>query len=290
MGTRDRRSKIEGVPGEMVRMYQQTESVLARVNDQLSSLEKRDWELWTIVSVTGLLVSGGLLALLFPAAFLKKEAFHFEITVSRPLVLGLLTLVALLNIYLASRRLELRRLREELISRTIQNELIRQQSFTDPLTEILNRRSLEEMAGRFISQARRSEKPLSMMLVDVDRFKEVNTRFGHLKGDVVLADTAALLKASVRGSDAVFRYGGDEFLLILADTPVVGAKTVIERINRSIADWNRAGHLDNFELSLSIGVAEWVEGKTLGELLDKADHEMYAVKAEQKAKAKAAGA
>ena len=270
-------------------MYQQTDSVLARVNQQLSNLEKRDWELWTIVSVTGLLVSAGLLAILFPAAFFKREAFHFEITVSRPLVLGLLTLVALLNIYLASRRLELRRAREELISRTIQNELMRQQSFTDPLTEILNRRSLEEMAGRFISQARRSDKPLSMMLVDVDRFKEVNTRFGHLKGDVVLADTAALLKASVRGSDAVFRYGGDEFLLILADTPLEGAKTVIERINRSIAEWNRAGHLENFALSLSIGVAQWAEGKTLGELLDGADQEMYAVKAEQRAKAKGAG-
>ena len=271
-------------------MHQQTESVLARVNQQLSTLERRDWELWSIVSVTGLLVSGGLLALLFPAAFFKKEAFHFEITVSRPLVLGLLTLVALLNIYLASRRLELRRVREELISRTIQNELMRQQSFTDPLTEILNRRSLEEMAGRFISQAKRSAKPLSMMLVDVDHFKEVNTRFGHLKGDIVLADTAALLKASVRGSDAVFRYGGDEFLLILADTPATGAKTVIERINRSITDWNRAGNLENFELNVSIGVAEWTDGQTLGELLDKADKEMYTVKAEHHTKAKAAGA
>jgi diguanylate cyclase (GGDEF)-like protein len=271
-------------------MDQQTQSVIARVNQQLSSLEKRDWELWTIVSVTGLLVSGGLLAVLFPAAFLKKEALHFEITVSRPLVLGLLTLVALLNIYLTSRRLELRRVREELISRTIQNELIRQQSFTDPLTEILNRRSLEEMAGRFISQARRGQKPLSMMLVDVDRFKEVNSQFGHLKGDVVLADTAALLKASVRGSDAVFRYGGDEFLLILADTPVSGAKTVIERIKSCISDWNRAGHLEGFELSLSIGVSEWGEGDTLDDVLDRADHQMYAVKAEQKAKAKAAGA
>jgi len=269
---------------------QQTESVLARVNQQLCSLEKRDWELWTIVSVTGLLVSGGLLAILFPAAFFKKEAFHFEITVSRPLVLGLLTLIALLNIYLASRRLELRRVREELISRTIQNELIRQQSFTDPLTEILNRRSLEEMAGRFISQAKRSEKPLSMMLVDVDHFKDVNTRFGHLKGDIVLADTAALLKASVRGSDAVFRYGGDEFLLILADTAAEGAKTVSERINRSIVEWNHAGHLKDFELSLSIGVAEWEDGKTLDDLLDFADRQMYVVKAEHHAKTKGASA
>ena len=199
-------------------MHQQTEGVLAQVSQQLSQLEKRDGELWLIVSLAGLLVGAGLLAVLYPAAFLKQGNIHFEITVSRPLVLGLVALLALLNTYLLTRRLEIRRLREELISRTIQQELTQQQSFTDPLTEIYNRHSLEDMAGRFISQARRSKKPLTFMLIDVDHFKQVNTRFGHLTGDVVLANTAALLKHSVRGSDAVFRYGGDEFLVILADT------------------------------------------------------------------------
>ena len=212
---------------------------------------------------------------LVPAAFLKQGNIHFEITVSRPLVLGLVALLALLNTYLLTRRLEIRRLREELISRTIQQELTQQQSFTDPLTEIYNRHSLEDMAGRFISQARRSKKPLTFMLIDVDHFKQVNTRFGHLTGDVVLANTAALLKHSVRGSDAVFRYGGDEFLVILADTSNVDARHVVERLRVGLADWNGARHLENFELSLSIGVAEWTEGKTLDTILDSADHDMY---------------
>jgi diguanylate cyclase (GGDEF)-like protein len=118
------------------------------------------------------------------------------------------------------------------------------------------------------------------MLIDVDQFKQVNTKFGHLTGDVVLANTAALLKHSVRGSDAVFRYGGDEFLVILADTSSVDARHVVDRIRVGLAEWNRAGHLEHFELSLSIGVAEWAEGKTVAALLDSADHEMYAVKAE----------
>jgi diguanylate cyclase (GGDEF)-like protein len=271
-------------------MHRQTEGVLAQVSQQLSHLEKRDGELWLIVSLAGLLVGAGLLAVLYPAAFLKQGNIHFEITVSRPLVLGLVALLALLNTYLLTRRLEIRRLREELISRTIQQELTQQQSFTDPLTEIYNRHSLEDMAGRFMSQARRSKKPLTFMLIDVDQFKQVNTKFGHLTGDVVLANTAALLKHSVRGSDAVFRYGGDEFLIILADTSSVDAKYVVERIRTGLVEWNRAGHLENFELSLSMGVAEWAEGKTLTALLDSADHEMYAVKAEQKlSKRKATG-
>src|ERR1700693_6085555 len=257
-------------------MHKQHESVLARVSQQLSQLEKRDGELWLTCLLAGRLVGAGLLAVLYPAAFLKQGNIHFEITVSRPLVLGLVALLALLNTYLLTRRLEIRRVREELISRTIQQELLQQQSFTDPLTEIYNRHSLEDMAGRFMSQARRSKKPLTLMLIDVDRFKQVNTRFGHLTGDVVLANTAALLKYSVRGTDAVFRYGGDEFLVILADTSTTDSRCVVERSRTGLADWNRAGHLQNFELSLSIGVAEWTEGKTLDVLLDNADNEMYA--------------
>jgi diguanylate cyclase (GGDEF)-like protein len=257
----------------------QTESVLARVGKQLSQLERRDWELWLIVSLTGVLVATGLLALVFPAAFLAHDKVHFEITVSRPLAVGLITLIALLNTYLVSKRLEIRRLREELISSTIQQELVRQQSFTDPLTEIYNRRSLEDIAGRFISHARRLNTSLTLLLIDVDRFKDVNTKFGHLTGDVVLADAAGLLKSSVRGSDAVFRYGGDEFLIILADTSRVGAATVIERIRTYLADWNHAGPLEGFELSFSIGISEWSNGMTLDELLDEADREMYAAKA-----------
>jgi len=257
------------------------ESVLARVGQQLSQLERRDWELWLIVSLTGVLVSTGLAAILFTAAFFKHYKIHLEVTVYRPLATGLFILLALLNTYLVTKRLEIRRLREKLISSTIQQELARQQSFTDPLTEIYNRRSLEEMAERFISHAKRLKNPLSLLLIDVDRFKDVNTRFGHLTGDVVLADTAALLKSSVRGSDAVFRYGGDEFLIILADTSRSGAAKVIERIRAYLLDWNRAGTLDGFELSLSIGISEWSDGVTLDELLDEADRQMYAAKANQ---------
>lgn len=261
-------------------LHQSQESVLARVSQELSHLEKRDWELWAIVSFTGVLVGAGLLAILFPAAFLKQDNVHFEITVSRQLVVGLIALLTLLNTYVVTRRLELRRVREKLISTTIQAEVIRQQSFTDPLTELYNRRSLGEMATRFMSHARRLHKPLTFMLIDVDRFKEVNTRFGHLAGDVALAEVAALLRSSVRGSDAVVRYGGDEFLVFLADASRVDAGIVVERIKACLRDWNQEGSLPGFDLSLSIGLAEWSDGKTLDEVLDSADRDMYTSKAD----------
>jgi diguanylate cyclase (GGDEF)-like protein len=255
-------------------MFKQSESVLSRVSQQLSRLEKRDWELWAIVSLTGILVSAGLLAILLPAAF-RGDSMHLEITVSRPLVIGLFVLLALVNTYLVSKRFEIRRLREQIISSALQNQLTEQQSFTDPLTEIYNRRSLDQIAGQFISQARRRKTPLTFLMVDADRFKQINTRFGHLTGDFVLAEIAAILKASIRGSDAAVRYGGDEFLVLLPDTTAAGALQVIRRIETRIDDWNKADNLDGFLISLSIGSVEWRDGETLDEVLDRADRRMY---------------
>jgi diguanylate cyclase (GGDEF)-like protein len=251
------------------------DSVLANVNRELRTLEKRDWELWLIVTATGILVGAGLLAVLLPAAFLNSGSLHFEITVSRELACGLLVLLTLANTYIVSRRIEFRQLRQKTISTAMQNELIRLQSFTDPLTEIYNRRSLEELAGRFIGQARRMGTPLTFLLIDLDRFKQVNTRFGHLTGDFVLTEIATLLKGSIRGTDAAIRYGGDEFLVALSNTHADGAATVVNRIQTSLDEWNQSSSLDNFTVSLSIGKAEWTDGKTLDEVLDLADRNMF---------------
>ncbi|MGH9514917.1 MAG: GGDEF domain-containing protein [Terriglobales bacterium] len=256
----------------------ESKSNLSRVTQQLSKLEKRDWELWTIVTITGILVSASLLAILFRAAFLTNDGMHFELTVSRPLAIGLFILLGLLNTYLVSKRFEVRRLREQVISTTLQNQVIEQQSFIDPLTEIYNRHSLDQTAGRFISQAIRRHVPLVFLMVDVNNFKQVNTRFGHLTGDFVLAEIASVLKSCIRASDAVIRYGGDEFLIILADTTEIGADKVTQRIHRKLDDWNDAGHLETFCVKVSIGAVEWHEGDGLDDMLDKADRRMYAQK------------
>jgi diguanylate cyclase (GGDEF)-like protein len=253
-------------------------SILSRLSEQLALLEKRDWELWVIISVTGLLVASGLLAVSYPSAFVLNQSVHFELTVSKSLFLGLLILLVLLNAYLVTRRLEVRRMREQLISTTIQNEFFRLQSFTDPLTEVHNRRSLDETAARFMSHAKRLRRPLSLLMCDVNRFKQVNTRFGHLTGDFLIAEVASLLKTSVRGSDVVIRYGGDEFLIFLPDTSAPGARNVIGRIQERVESWNRGRHLEGFKLSLSMGIGEWSDGKTIDQVLDEADREMYLVK------------
>src|SRR2546422_3043144 len=136
-----------------------SDSLIARLSQQLAALEKRDWELWLIVTGTGILVGAGLLALIFPSAILRRGNVRMEIEVSRELFVSLVALLILFNTYIISRRLELRRTRDAVISTTIQSELARLQSFTDPLTEVYNRRSLDDMAGKYMrSEERRVGK------------------------------------------------------------------------------------------------------------------------------------
>jgi diguanylate cyclase (GGDEF)-like protein len=254
------------------------DNLAAKLTRELTRLEKRDWELWLIVAICGIVGGCTLLCLLFPSTFLQPGAVHLEITISRWLYFVILTLLILLNTYIATRRSELRRVRRNLVTTTIQSELVRLQSFTDPLTEVYNRRSLDEMAARFISRARRSQEPLTFLMIDVDRFKEVNTHFGHITGDFVLSEVAGGLRSSTRGSDAVVRYGGDEFLIILANTPLQDAGIVVWRISEYLERWNKSGDLGDFLLTVSVGIAEWSDGKTLDEVLDLADRDMYARK------------
>jgi diguanylate cyclase (GGDEF)-like protein len=260
----------------------QSDSILGKVSHQLKALEKRDWELWLIVSGTGILIGAGFVAVAFPSAILHEGSLHFSFDISRELFISLVAMIILLNTYLISKRLELRRVREAVISTTIQSELIRLQSFTDPLTEVYNRRMLDDMFTRYVAHAKRLRKPMTLMVIDVDRFKSINTKFGHLTGDFVLAEIASLLRGAVRGSDAVVRYGGDEFLVFLADSPSVGAGVVEWRIAKSVQDWNAAGHLANFELSLSVGLGEWKDGMTLDDILTEADQKMYNTKETRK--------
>lgn len=258
------------------------ESILSKLSDQLALLERRDFEQWIILVGTGILMGAGMVALLFPSAILGHGTVHFEISVSRELFLALIALLFFFNTYMFSVRLKLRRTRREVISMAIHNELLRLQSFSDPLTEVYNRRSLDDMLKKYTSRADRLNKPLSLLMVDVDHFREINSRYGHTTGDFVLVEVATILRSAVRGSDAVIRYGGDEFLLVLADAPLQDVGVITSRIERYVQDWNQAGHLKDFQLVLSTGAAAWTTGKIIEEVMDEADSQMYAAKARSK--------
>lgn len=111
---------------------------------------------------------------------------------------------------------------------------VQEQAITDPLTNLLNRRYLEEFLPREVIRAKRTGAFLAVIMIDLDYFKRVNDTFGHEAGDLVLAEVAALLKTHIRGSDIACRYGGEEFALVLPDTTLEGAQRRAEDIHAAI--------------------------------------------------------
>lgn len=143
----------------------------------------------------------------------------------------------------------------------------------DMLTELLNRRALFERAEPMFHALSRADKPLVVLFADLDRFKQINDNLGHQFGDRVLAEIAKIILGSVRQSDLVARYGGDEFVLVLPATDLKQAEIVAERIRESFATWSRR---QGVGLGVSLGIAEApTHGSDLTSVLTYVDRAMY---------------
>ena len=147
--------------------------------------------------------------------------------------------------------------------------------FRDPLTHVYNRGFLEDQLQRELERYRRTNEPVSFLMVDVDNFKQVNTDFGHPVGDIVLSTLAHLLEGKVRQIDVVARYGGDEFGIILPDTIGEHAAVTAERLRSVVEDYDFSlsyPALADVRMTISIGGAICPDdGVTKDELLEKAD-------------------
>ncbi len=150
-----------------------------------------------------------------------------------------------------------------------------EQSIRDPLTDLYNRRALEDRLIAEMAHHRRSERPVCVLMVDLDHFKQLNDVHGHAAGDEALRQVAKVLSNGVRDGDTAARYGGEEFTIVLSDTPLAGARIAAERLRQAISDLS----LDSGPLTASIGLA--VAGPGADEpdtILEAADGALYAAK------------
>jgi diguanylate cyclase (GGDEF)-like protein len=155
----------------------------------------------------------------------------------------------------------------------------RENSVRDPLTSCFNRAYALETLRMELLRARRSGHPLSVMMFDVDRFKRLNDDYGHLAGDAVLAAVAAQLNRTLRAGDVKCRWGGDEFLIILPDTPLAGAEHAGAAITREIATLcvdSAAGAISP-TISVGVAIAEPGESDPMA-LIGRADEALYKAK------------
>lgn len=160
------------------------------------------------------------------------------------------------------------------------HEEIHRLAIYDPLTGIANQRCFLEVLDRELARSARYQRPLSLIVFDVDRFKEINDTMGHLAGDATLRELAARIQRTVRKDELFARWGGDEFVLLLPETPAEEAARVTERLTELVASpLFRFENLE-FAVQLSVGVAttDGTEPLEPKELLQSADAEMYRVK------------
>jgi diguanylate cyclase (GGDEF)-like protein len=153
-------------------------------------------------------------------------------------------------------------------------------SVTDDLTQLYNSRYLNAALRREVERSRRYRTPLSLIFLDLDGFKSINDRHGHLCGSRALVEVGAVIRATVREIDIVARFGGDEFTVILPQTGCDGARVIARRIRERIAATRYlATHGLEVRVTASLGIASYPEHGVTGEdLVARADQAMYAAK------------
>ena len=151
-------------------------------------------------------------------------------------------------------------------------------AYTDPLTKTNNRTAFSDLVQREIKLSNRNSRPLSIVFFDIDFFKKINDTHGHECGDLALSSAASCIKAAVRESDMIFRYGGEEFVILLSDTNLEGAKIIAERIRSKIENHTIAYGMEVIKFTASLGVSSLRENDTLDLFVSRADMAMYCAK------------
>ncbi len=154
----------------------------------------------------------------------------------------------------------------------------KQMSFTDPLTRLFNRRHFDSNLQREFMRAKRYNSNLSMAIIDIDFFKKINDTYGHSCGDYVLKEVAYKILNNFRQTDFVFRYGGEEFVVLLTETSLQSAISPLERLRNSIENSQFFYRGEQLKVTVSIGVSSCLDFDDPWEMFDSADKALYEAK------------
>jgi diguanylate cyclase (GGDEF)-like protein/PAS domain S-box-containing protein len=180
------------------------------------------------------------------------------------------------------RTAELARANEEketlLAALQAKSELLERLSIEDALTGLLNRRGFDAHLADEILRAERFGAPLALAMLDLDRFKDVNDRFGHAIGDAVLREVAKLIRHECRAIDVIARHGGEEFALALPGSDLHAGITLCERVRRAFCAFDWRSIAPGLRVTVSAGVGAWTRGSSAADLVAAADASLYAAK------------
>ena len=234
-----------------------------RILANLRQVDRREWWLWTSAMFVTVLLAIGMGSFAVPAVlsgFDSAYAFFLDRAVR-----GLFGLVVVFNIYVVYEQMQINRIRREFA------ENLYQMGVVDPVTNMFNRRYILHRLEEEIARCQRRGNPLTVIMLDLDSFKGINDDHGHAVGDYVLRIFGDQLKRATRGSDVVARYGGDEFLVMLADCSSAQMRYVLDRLNGLHVKTNKS----RIHIRYSAGWADYIPGESLDDLLKRADEQLY---------------
>lgn len=243
---------------------------------RLRELRKRDWWMWGFSVLVILLLTGTVVSLSFPAILADRHSGLGAGVLET--ILGLVGLILLFIGYLTYEKLLINRLRIALAEGQFQSSLWRDLALVDPLTGLYNRRFAERHLKAEIARAHRRGYPLTLVLFDLNNFKQINDRFGHPAGDAVLKAFAGRLAEVIREGDLAARLGGDEFMLLLADCNSSHLAPILRRLEPIHVQFQA----NLIPVSFSQGVTECHGGDRPEDLFDYADKLLYADKQARK--------
>jgi len=211
----------------------------------------------------GNLFSGALLGLICLILFVLNPTIETQNAINILITFSMVSLIA--------RMYQITRSKTEVVFENLSN--------TDELTGASNRRVLDRVLKREISRSHRQFLPLSLCMMDLDDFKEVNDNYGHHQGDLVLKNFCRIVQENIRSTDYLVRYGGDEFIIVTPTTDIKHAQMVVEKISTALSNFDFGTERP---IQTSVGIAELKDGDTIETLLSRADKALYENKTNSK--------
>jgi diguanylate cyclase (GGDEF)-like protein len=242
---------------------------------EIRAVEGRAPNFWPMLALAILMLVAGLLSLLWPSIAHAAGSWRLQGQFLPLLFFGFVAMVVLYNLHLLAQNRALRRTREELVRQLIRNEAADLLAVIDPLTELFNRRYFDRIILREIARVERKGIPLALLLVSIDNLKLTNTLYGHVVGDRLLIELARLLENNLRPSDIPIRHTGDDFLVLLPETRLEDAQTVVDRLMQAIQGWNAANPGVSYKMSISCGTALYTQDSEVNAVLDEAERQLF---------------
>ena len=254
----------------------EAEPVCTDYSARLRELQRREWWTWGVSVFSMLLLTAGVASLSLPAILEdRKRSLHSGVL---PAVAGLVCLILLFGCYLTYEKFLINRLRMELAERQASSSQWQNLALVDPLTGLYNRRFAERHLRSEIARAKRKGYALTLVLFDLNDFKQINDRFGHPAGDLVLKVFADRLGEAIRDIDIAARLGGDEFMLLLPECDSIHLPAVLRRLES--IEVGLSGRC--ISVGFSVGSSQYGPGKDLDAMFKEADEALYLQKLDSK--------